>query len=316
MLIDPSNPEWATVPAVLEKRLAVHLEVVVSCVHPRETAWLRTTSEDGLLVTIQLRNVSPEMAKVELNRELAGVCPDGLGADAQDASDRLGLFVPRAGSVTCHSFAHGRGHYYRYRLATFKLDAVPERLRAFLANVASQCPPDECFLDGPRASSFGFPSDLQVTLVQSPGHKLSRLAAEALHHRKFRSVHEDIEKYLLDRDSETVACEVPIWLERAEYQTLTANPGPGTLTGHIDVLRCERDDRIGIWDYKPSVADEEHAHVQVYLYALMLSRRTGMGLDRIECGYFDSSVAVSFLPMDVQRLSGPLAFRTVAQGPV
>ena len=56
------------------------------------------------------------------------------------------------------------------------------------------------------------------------------------------------------------------------------------LTGHIDILRIERWE-IAIWDYKPKAAKETMAQVQVFLYAYMLSVRTGIKLSDFICGY-------------------------------
>jgi hypothetical protein len=131
---------------------------------------------------------------------------------------------------------------------------------------------------------------------------MTRLADQGLRVRKLRSAHEDLEKYLLDCDPATVACEVPVWFGAVE--TRRSLPGgfdwDAGLTGHIDVLRCESDGRIGVWDYKPSAASEVRAHAQVFLYALMLSTRTGLPLEMLRCGYFDAAVAFSFLAADVR----------------
>ena len=96
---------------------------------------------------------------------------------------------------------------------------------------------------------------------------------------------------MLESDPETIACEVPVWYDRPEDVKLHIE---GVLTGHIDILRYEKDGRIGIWDYKPRAKYEKKAHMQVYLYALMLSQRTGIPLNKFLCGYFDSSDAYSF----------------------
>jgi hypothetical protein len=67
------------------------------------------------------------------------------------------------------------------------------------------------------------------------------------------------------------------------------------LTGHIDLVRYDGS-RIEIWDYKPKARLEKWAKAQVFLYARLLSLRTGVPLEQIVCGYFDESVAYMFDP--------------------
>jgi hypothetical protein len=68
------------------------------------------------------------------------------------------------------------------------------------------------------------------------------------------------------------------------------------LAGHIDVLRHEDDGLLGVWDYKPRAAAERWAHIQVFLYALMLALRTGLPMNAFLCGYFDEKDAYIFRP--------------------
>ena len=116
-----------------------------------------------------------------------------------------------------------------------------------------------------------------------------------------KSAHEDVEKYFLETDPCAIAAEVPVWLEPNEMKQFRflKSPFAGTLTGHIDLLRYENDGRIGIWDYKPHAKYEKSAHMQVFLYALMLSQRTGIPLNGFLCGYFDSENVFYFDPSDI-----------------
>ena len=101
---------------------------------------------------------------------------------------------------------------------------------------------------------------------------------------------------MLENDENTIAIEVPLWLEANEielYENLFQSKNP--LTGHIDLIRIE-DGKIWIWDYKPSAKREKYASTQVYFYALMLSKRTGIPLDNFMCGYFDSANCYIFKP--------------------
>jgi len=101
---------------------------------------------------------------------------------------------------------------------------------------------------------------------------------------------------MLENDGTTLAMEIPIWLmpnELAGYKTLFKSEE--ILTGHIDILRVE-DGKIWIWDYKPNANKEKYATTQTFFYALMLSKRTGIDLDKFRCGYFDQNFSYVYKP--------------------
>jgi len=113
---------------------------------------------------------------------------------------------------------------------------------------------------------------------------------------RYNSNHSKVQVFMLENDDKTIAVEVPIWIKEEEienYNEVFKTREP--LTGHIDVLRLE-DDKIWIWDYKPNAQREEYATTQTYFYALMLSKRTGINLEKFRCGYFDSCYAYVFKP--------------------
>ncbi len=202
--------------------------------------------------------------------------------------NKYGLFIPRAGRIICFSFAHSGSMYYRYRLAEFKLKTLPAGLSNYLGSLLKYCP-HEYFFSGSRAS--GFIMNLKAPVTHFPFHSICLLAEEALKAGRLRSGHENVEKFLLESDPATIACEVPVWYQQPQNGKLNIE---GVLTGHIDILRYEKDGMIGIWDYKPRARYERKAHMQVYLYALMLSQRTGIPLSNFLCGYFDSTDAYIF----------------------
>lgn len=294
MLIDSADRSSARKNEALIEELVARLNVTVHRVRAADLSWFAGAPQGLHLMRFVIRNMSPESAK----KEIEVILGDILGGHI----NRTGLFIPRTCAVSCRSYAHGRGHYYRYRLATFKLDCVSPSLSDFLLRILSGCP-DDYFLSGPRASALDIP--LAVGLEKSSEHPMVQLAQRGLRVRKLKSAHEDLEKYLLESDSETIACEVPIWFEPSELEELPLGKPveTGTLTGHIDVLRWEKDGKIGIWDYKPSSEAEVKAHVQVFLYALMLSKRTGLSLKEFKCGYFDSTEAFFFAPTEVSWLA-------------
>ncbi len=108
--------------------------------------------------------------------------------------------------------------------------------------------------------------------------------------------------YLLNNDPQSIACEIPVWMEAAElcdYGEVFRTEK--SLTGHIALLRYE-DSKIVVWDYKPKAAKETTAAIQVFLYALMLSMRTGICLRQFHCGYFDEKDCYIFAPHTARLL--------------
>ncbi len=67
------------------------------------------------------------------------------------------------------------------------------------------------------------------------------------------------------------------------------------LTGHIDVLQI-RNGSIHILDYKPN-ARREKPITQLMVYALALSRRTGLRLYDFTCAWFDEHDYFEFYPL-------------------
>jgi hypothetical protein len=107
---------------------------------------------------------------------------------------------------------------------------------------------------------------------------------------------------MLEKDPYTVASEIPVWIESREFKDyLDIFKTKDALTGHIDILRYEKDEKVGVWDYKPKAYDEKFAAMQVFLYAFMLSVRTGIALKNFVCGYFDEVDALYFNPSEFKH---------------
>jgi hypothetical protein len=216
-----------------------------------------------------------------------------------------GTFIPcrmrKVADVRVHSFAHPPA-YYRYRLAVARMARLHEPMSDYLLSLFADCPNhlfNETVCRASRLSRSGLRID--VALQRMKRHAVIALAGESRGFSEVSSRHENLQKFFLDRDSDTVACEAPVWMEAwelADYGRLVGSRRP--LTGHIDVLRCEGDGLLGVWDYKPRAAAERTAHVQVFLYALMLALRTGVPLSRFLCGYFDEKDAYLFRPCQVR----------------
>lgn len=193
------------------------------------------------------------------------------------------------------------GGFYIYRFHELKLNKLCnngfEPLGNFINKIFNNCP-DEYFNSGPRGSNLKF--KLPVDLIEVQGHEVSQLANYGLkeYKERFQSAHPRVQVFMLENDNQTIAMEVPLWMmpdEIEDYHNLFNSDEP--LTGHIDVLRID-DDKIWIWDYKPNAHRERYAATQVYFYALMLSKRIGIGLDKFRCGYFDHNYAYMFKPKE------------------
>ncbi len=93
---------------------------------------------------------------------------------------------------------------------------------------------------------------------------------------------------MLINDTATIATEVPVYM----------NLGGGVVTGHIDILQI-RFEKLHVIDYKPQAEKEKTAASQVYLYALGLSKATGIPLRAFVCAYFDDKDCYEFHPVEV-----------------
>jgi len=215
--------------------------------------------------------------------------------------EEYGIFVPcktrKFAAVRTHSFQH-RPAFYRYRVALARVDALPAPMAQYLHALFTNCPNHLFHATVFRASGVGRRGlDIEIPRTKARDHGIIALAGRSHAFGACSSRHENLQKYFLDHDPLTIACEVPVWMESwelADYERVLGSRAP--LTGHIDVLRREGDGRIGVWDYKPRAAAERDAHIQVFLYALMLSLRTGLPLSDFLGGYFDEKDAYVFHP--------------------
>jgi len=115
-----------------------------------------------------------------------------------------------------------------------------------------------------------------------------------------RERHLAVENFFLANDSTTIAIEVPVYIkpeeltkiEQKEYGLTLNEP----LSGHIDILQ-QRFTKIHILDYKLDAnRNDKTSAEQLFLYALALSKRTGIPMRKIACAYFDEKNYFQFLP--------------------
>lgn len=81
----------------------------------------------------------------------------------------------------------------------------------------------------------------------------------------------------------------------------TSAPGrqPRLITGHIDILQI-RNGSVHILDYKPARSAKRDKPVsQLTIYALALSRLTGLRLFDFKCAWFDENAYFEFFPLHV-----------------
>ena len=190
------------------------------------------------------------------------------------------------------------GWYYFYRVHQAKSESLLngdfQELHDYLGKMFDECPHDY-FTCGPRSSHLTF--DVKKEHQEVKFHETSQLALDALQNmERYKTAHSKVEVFMLEKDDKTIAVEVPIWLmphELDQFSELFDSEDP--LTGHIDILRIE-EGKIWIWDFKPKADKEKHAHVQTLFYAIMLSKRTGIGLENFMCGYFDENTSYVFKP--------------------
>lgn len=181
------------------------------------------------------------------------------------------------------SLAHG--WYYFYRVHTERLNHLPDRfspLKDYLLDMLSNCP-EEPFLNGPRSSKLKI--NIGIKPIEVENHPISALAQDGLDWNNYKTAHSNVQVFMLQNDPQTLAVETPIWM----------NHNQETLSGHIDLLRLE-DNKIWVWDYKPRAHKEKYATTQTYMYAKMLSQRTGISLNKFMCGYFDENTTFVFKP--------------------
>jgi ATP-dependent exoDNAse (exonuclease V) beta subunit len=102
---------------------------------------------------------------------------------------------------------------------------------------------------------------------------------------------------------------VPITLSQEDLVHLRDKAGfyvpiesSGMLTGHIDFIQI-RHGAIHILDYKPRAISEKPV-AQLMVYALALSRRTGLRLYDFVCAWFDEHHYFEFYPLHVVHKRG------------
>ena len=149
---------------------------------------------------------------------------------------------------------------------------------------------------------------VMVTPHENAAVKNARFVLQAVDNNKLR--HETLQDFMLVNDSVTVAVEVPIVLEAQDcaafrelgwHVPFTLARGE-VITGHIDIVQI-RYGLIHILDYKPA-AKKIKPIEQLTIYALALSRLTGISLYHFKCAWFDDTHYFDFFPRTVVQKRG------------
>jgi transposase-like protein len=210
---------------------------------------------------------------------------------------------------------HQQVYHYRMhqgKLASLLSNAEHQAFRSietYLMDMATSCP-HPLFQQEHRASASASAFDLTgvaITEKQNLAPRIAGLILQTVTHNKRR--HDTLQRFMLTTDSVTVAIEVPVYLTPEDITHMQRDVGfaiplspEATLTGHIDLLQI-RNGRIHILDYKPNAVREKPI-TQLMVYALTLSRRTGLRLYDFVCAWFDERHSFEFYPLHVVHKRG------------
>jgi hypothetical protein len=219
-----------------------------------------------------------------------------------------------------HRLLHGQVYEFKYHRAKAELivrdSAEHDAYRPLLEFFESipRTTPDELFRDQrSRASTqkhkYRFPIDgVHIEPKDNAAKKIAAFVLQSVATNKLR--HEALQEFMLLNDSVTVAVEVPIVLtadDVAYFREALGFEIPFTLergaaiTGHIDFVQV-RNGMIHILDYKPGAKTDKPIE-QLTIYALALSRLTGLRLFHFKCAWFDGEHFYEFYPLHVVHKS-------------
>lgn len=224
----------------------------------------------------------------------------------------LKLFSPAQVIRTTHLYHHQVYDFsvHRAKLALLLQDyqyGKFDNLREFLEAAQSECP-HQFFKDGLRISELKVDFNLDKVIIrekQNFATRLAKLLLQAVSDNKLR--HRSLQDFMLRNDSVTVAVEVPVYMDQMDIEHMQEELKfkipiklDKVLTGHIDALQL-RNGAIHILDYKPQDRDKRRIKpiTQLTLYALALSRLTGLRLYDFKCAWFDENAYYEFFPLHV-----------------
>ncbi|MFZ2226248.1 MAG: PD-(D/E)XK nuclease family protein [Candidatus Moraniibacteriota bacterium] len=252
-----------------------------------------------------------------------------LCAFARMRPHALKLFPPEQ-TISSATLAHRQ--LYRFRHHRSKTILIIQEdwkhskfwpLKEFLDLVPIECP-HQYFQEGARASETPLMFSKTEMIVRGKhnfANKMAKFVLESVEEPKAR--HDALQRFMLANDSVTIATEVPIYLRREDLAHMQTQLGfelykkqtteekkankdiekypaedlPKLITGHIDFIQV-RNGQIHILDYKPNAAKERPIE-QLTIYALALSRLTGLKVFNFKCAWFDEKDYFEFFPLHV-----------------
>ena len=180
-------------------------------------------------------------------------------------------------------------------------------LQEFLELAVAECP-HQLFQETTKRSSefkdiFNL-NEVKIIPKNNTAVKIANFIMQAVANNKMR--HEVLQDFMLSNDTVTIATEVPILINSDDVKhykhelnfdiPITLNDEE-YITGHIDLIQI-RNGSVHIMDFKPS-ASKAKPLAQLTLYALALSRLTGLRLYHFKCAWFDSKNYYEFFPLHV-----------------
>ena len=180
-------------------------------------------------------------------------------------------------------------------------------LQEFLELAVVECPHQLFQETTKRSSEFKDVFNLNEVIITPKNNtavKIANFVMQAVANNKMR--HEVLQDFMLSNDTVTVASEVPILINSEDVKhykhelnfdiPITLNDEE-YITGHIDLIQI-RNGSVHIIDFKPS-ASKAKPLAQLTLYALALSRLTGLRLYHFKCAWFDNKNYYEFFPLHV-----------------
>lgn len=205
---------------------------------------------------------------------------------------------------------------YDFKYHRWKTDLVLEEdfknfkqkaVKDFLELVIAECPHQVFKESQVRASEFKNVFNLDAVRIvrkQNRANEMARFVMQAVANNKER--HKWMQDFMLFCDSTTLAVEVPVLLDQEDidhFRTILNFNVPleigreSVVTGHIDILQL-RNGIVHIMDFKPSAAKAKPLE-QLTVYALAMSRLTGLRLHSFKCSWFDEDDYFEFFPLHV-----------------
>lgn len=205
---------------------------------------------------------------------------------------------------------------YDFKYHRFKTDLILEEdfknfkqkaIKEFLELIVAECPHQVFKNSNIRASDFKNVFNLdgvRILKKKNRANEISRFVMQAVANNQER--HRWVQDFMLFCDSSTLAVEVPVLLDKEDvehFKFLLNFDVPlelkedEAITGHIDVLQL-RNGIVHIIDFKPSAKKVKPVD-QLMIYALALSRLTGLKLHSFKCAWFDEEDYFEFFPLHV-----------------